>query len=155
MKLFVALLAPALMSAALADEPIDEIDPGTLRIDIGRLGVINAKSQEIWQKMRSDVDRANYDDPAMMSSNLRQTVWEYNEVREILCQDRFLVAQSCGEPYVPKWMFESSRTIPSLEELQSRQSEVAERVVSLWDAACERLKKVIDDRDSMPYCSVE
>ena len=158
MRLILMVTALVLAATALGSASSDStepVDPGTLRFDIGRLDVINARTQEIWQKMRSDDTRREYEDPVTMNSNLRRTVWEFNQLREALCHDRFMVEQSCGDPYVPKWVYESSMRTPSLDELQARQQELADRVVPFWDAACARLEKVVAHNDYMPYCSVE
>jgi hypothetical protein len=156
-KSFVAVgaltLAGALVSGAAVTQDPDDLR--TLRIDIGRLGVINEKTQQIWLKMRSDKPDQDMGAPVQLSSNLRNTVWAYNEMREELCNDKFVVEKSCGPPYVPQWVYETSKRVPSAKELQARQGELEQRVITLWDAACERLRKVIPSDDSQEYCSVE
>jgi len=126
-----------------------------LDIDIGRLDVINAHTEEIWLKMRSDDSRRDAEDPVQLNASLRRTVWQFNLLRDELCGERFLVEKSCGPAYVPKWMFESPGVPPSRKELEARYAELEDRIVPLWDAACDRLKKVVSDGDSMEYCSVE
>jgi len=58
----------------------------------------------IWQKLRPDESIVERHDLREMNHNLRRTVWEYNQLREDLCDNRFAVEQSCGAPFVPKWV---------------------------------------------------
>lgn len=156
MKMFAAMLVLAASGIAVSgDAPAPDDEAYVSEIDIGRLSVINQRTQEIWLKLRSDVRSDKVDDPGEMSSTLRYTVWDYNALREQLCSDRFMVEKSCGPPYVPKWMFESPRRIPSMKELAARQGELSERIEPLWDAACERLKKVVSEDDAREFCSIE
>ena len=60
-------------------------------------------------KLRSDGSRRDLNDSAWVNSELRRTVWEFNLLREELCRDRFMVEQTCGRPYVPKWAYEASK----------------------------------------------
>ena len=60
-----------------------------------------------------------------------------------------------GPPYVPKWIYETPKDAPSPQELQKRQEELADQVIPLWDAACERLQKIIAYDDSREHCSIE
>jgi hypothetical protein len=163
MKLIVTLATLVLAGLATSgDDAVDATPPPNvdddgldLRIDIGRLGVINQHTEEIWLKMRADDSRHDADDPVQLDAALRMTVWQFNLLRENLCSDRFLVEKSCGPAYVPRWMFESRDVPPSRKELEARYAELEDRIVPFWDAACDRLKKVISENDSMEYCSVE
>ena len=160
MKLSVALAALVLTGAAASGDSADNSDEEAIgnsdvRIDIGRLGVINARTSEIWSKLRSDEPRAGHDDVRAMNSTLRRTVWEYNLLREDFCQDRFMVETSCGAPFLPKWVVDVRNDAKTLEELQTRQQDLSGHVEALWDAACERLQKVISYDDSRQYCSIE
>jgi hypothetical protein len=162
MRAFVTVAALTLSCAAMSGDAVDqeEVDTGALEvadlgIDIGRLGLINEKTEEIWKKLRSDEYHGETREAVAMDSALRRTVWQLNELREELCLDRFMVEKSCGAPYVPKWALESSKVIPSMAELQKREDDLSDRIVSLWDAACDRLRKVITASDTMYYCSIE
>jgi hypothetical protein len=135
------------------EEPEDTADG--LGIDIGRLDVINDHTREIWLKLRSDQTKQPGDDPARLGSSLRRLVWSFNDLRDSLCNDRFMVEVSCGPPYLPKWIREPGNVVPTPRQLRERQSELEEQVVPLWDAACARLEKVIAADDAMQYCSVE
>ena len=158
MRLLVTVAALAVASAAVsgdaaAESDTDAIATSDTRISIGRLGVINEHTLEIWRKLRSDEARGERHDLKEMNHNLRRTVWEYNQLREDLCEDRFAIEQSCGTPFVPKWVDQKDAT--TLEELEAREGDLELRVVALWDAACKRLEKVISWEDSRPYCSIE
>jgi len=157
MKWIAMVAALGLACVAVSGDAIDESDEdaNSLGIDIGRLGVINDHTQQIWLKLRSDVREQRRDDRAQMSSNLRRLVWNYNDLREGLCNDRFMVEKSCGPPFVPKWALETREAVPSLKLLRERQAELEDQIVAYWDAACERLKKVVAEDDAMGYCSVE
>lgn len=157
MKWLVAVAALALASVALSGDAIEESDDdvNSLGIDIGRLGAINDRTQEIWMKLRSDAPRNRSDDAARLSSTLRGIVWSYNDLRETLCSDRFMVEKSCGPPFIPKWAVNTREAVPSLTQLRAREAELEDQIVSFWDAACERLKKVTTADDAMGYCSVE
>lgn len=157
MKLFVtSMLLPLLCGVALSGDAVEDADDVHMTgIDIGRLGVINDKTQEIWLRMRSDEARFRIDDPVQLSSSLRQIVWQYNQLREDLCDDRFMVEQTCGAPYLPAWIHEKHGDTPSSKELRARQAELEGRVIPLWDATCERLRKVIPGDNVQEYCSVE
>jgi hypothetical protein len=158
MKLFVTLTALVLAGAAVSGDADVESDTAELMdsdigIDIGRLGVLNERTSTIWQKMRSDETSTDRRDLRDMNYNLRRTVWEYNLLREDLCNDRFVVEQSCGAPFVPKWVYQKNAT--TWQELRAREGDLNVRIYALWDAACERLEKVISHDDWMPYCSIE
>jgi hypothetical protein len=168
MKFWVAVSALVLMGTAMScdvpalaegglesDIDVERLEIADIGIAIGRLSVMNEKTQEIWQKLRNDEHRDEYSDAAAKNYALRRTVWELNALREDLCHDRFMVEKSCGPPYVPKWAYESAKVIPSAAELQERQQDLEEKVVWLWDAACERLGKIITTSDIMYYCSIE
>jgi hypothetical protein len=160
MKLRVALAALALTGAAVSGDSADKsdveaIENSDVRIDIGRLGVINERTSEIWSKLRSDEPRAGRHDLRAMNSTLRRTVWEYNLLREDFCYDRFMVEKSCGAPFLPRWAVDMRSDAKTLEELQARQQDLAGHVEAPWEAACERLQKVISHDDSRQYCSIE
>jgi hypothetical protein len=148
-----ALAGSAVSSDVPEESDADLISTSDTRINIGRLGYINEQTLAIWRKLRSDESTAARYDLREMNHNLRRTVWEYNQLREDLCENRFAVEQSCGAPYVPKWVFQKDAT--TLDELDAREGDLDIRVVALWDAACKRLEKVISWEDSRPYCSVE
>jgi hypothetical protein len=156
MKFFITAAALALAGTAISGDTatVEPDDIDTTRIDIGRLGVINDHTREIWLKMRPDRASHVLDDPVQLNSSLRQIVWDYNALREELCNDRFLVERSCGAPYVPKWVYEAQKDVPTAKVLSARQEELADRIIPLWDAVCERLRKVMGD-DIQRYCSVE
>jgi len=107
----------------------------------------------IWQKLRPDESIVERHDLREMNHNLRRTVWEYNQLREDLCENRFAVEQSCGAPFVPKWVYQKNAT--TLAEQEAREGDLDARVIALWEAACKRLEKVISWEDSRPYCSIE
>jgi hypothetical protein len=157
MKWAVTVVALGLASAAVSADSIetaeDEVDG--LGIDVGRLDVINDRTREIWLKLRSDQTKPRGDDPAELSSSLRRIVWSFNDLRDSLCNDRFMVEKSCGPPYLPKWIREPGNVVPTPRQLRERQSQLEDQVVPLWDAVCARLKKVIGADDAMQYCSVE
>jgi hypothetical protein len=153
MKSFVTVAALILSCAAMSGDDTDA-DGSDLRIDIGRLGIINDKTREIWQKLRSDEHPGRPANPVAMNAWLRSTVWQFNELREDMCNDRFMVESSCGPPYVPTGALNSARVVPSAAELRRREAELADQVVPLWDAACDRLRRVIAD-EAMGYCSIE
>ena len=160
MKMFVTVTALVLTGAAVSGDAAvnvesDAIEDSDIDISIGRLGVINERTGDIWRKLRSDDSSTDRHNLRVMNYELRSTVWEYNQLREDLCNDRFMVEQSCGAPYVPKWVFESRPDATTLKELEARQEDLADHVVPLWDAACKRLEKVISNEDWMPYCSIE
>lgn len=157
MKWIAMVAALGLACVAVSGDAIEESDEdaNSLDIDIGRLGVINDHTQQIWLKLRSDVRGKRPDDRVQMSSNLRRLVWSYNDLREVLCNDRFMVEKSCGPPYVPGWALETREAVPSLKQLRARQADLEDQVVPFWDAACDRLKKVIAADDALEYCSVE
>lgn len=146
-----------LSGVAVSDDTIDEerLARSDLRIDIGRLSTIQERTDEIWLKMRSDEYHGPRESAAELNSQLRWNVWYYNELRESLCFQRFIVEKSCGPPYVPKWVFETQNDAPSTKELQARYEDVSDHIVPFWEAACERLEKVISHDDWMPYCSIE
>jgi len=158
MKWILHLGLLAMVSGAVSKDAV-ETDDGRevtdVRISIDRLAIMNERTQTIWQKMRAEVQRSSYDDPVVMNSALRGAVWEFNQLRENLCGDRFMVDKTCGAPFLPAWVYESPKAVPSLQELDRREGELEALIVPLWDAACERLRKVIPYEDSQEYCSIE
>jgi len=134
---------------------VEALELQDLRISIDRLGLIEEKTQEIWQKLRSDERRGETGQPGALNYALRRTLWDLNALREDLCRDRFMVEKSCVPPYVPSWALESPKVIPSARELQKRESDLEDQIVPLWDAACERLRKIVTTDDSMYFCSIE
>jgi hypothetical protein len=154
---FVALLAAGDDGYARETEPTEEQMEryNTLSIDIGRLGVINDSIVEAWKKRRADENQKSRYDPAELSSWLRAEVWHYNGLRESLCNDRYLVNASCGKPYLPAWIRESSVNTPSDRVLEQRQGELSDQIVRLWDAVCDDLKKRVPEEDAREFCSIE
>jgi hypothetical protein len=161
MKMFVTLSAMVLAGAAVSGDaaPVNAVAKDILDSDvdiaIGRLEAINEHTAEIWQKMREDAAAESRHDLRRLNSALRRTVWEYNRLREDLCADRFIVEESCGQPYLPGWVHDSKKMATTLKELEARQDDLAGQVVKLWDAACARLEKATSYEDSRPYCSIE
>jgi hypothetical protein len=151
------MLAAAAMSgdAAPPETNAEDIDTSDTRIGIGRLDVINDFTAQIWQKMRAGNSGGSHYTLRQLNSSLRSSVWEYNRLREELCNDRFIVEQSCGAPFLPKWALDPKRNAMTLDELDTREADLEVHVVALWDAACARLEKVISWDDSRPYCSIE
>jgi hypothetical protein len=159
MKRVLILVLAALCASCATPEPassdeLEDLDPGTLRIDIGRTGLISAKTLEIAQGAESKRSES-LESPAVMNSMLRAEVWQYNATRASVCLYGYLPEHSCGPPYLPKWIHESEKTAPSLAVLRARANELSMRVVALWDAACEEAKSRMKHEDWFPQCSVE
>jgi hypothetical protein len=160
MKFWVVLAALLMTGGAMSgdapagDDEAEDIETSDTRINIGRLGIINDLTAEVWRKMRAEGSQGS-PDMRQLNSSLRRTVWEYNQLREELCLDRFIVEQSCGAPFLPKWAVDPRKNAKTLQELDAREAELDVHVVALWDAACARLEKVIPLEDSRPYCSIE
>jgi hypothetical protein len=158
MKYFVTVTALIMVGAAVSGDAApgavaEDIMDSDIDISIGRLNVINQHTLEIWQKLREKDSSDGRHDLRNMNSALRSTVWEYNRLREDLCNARFAVEQSCETPFIPKWIHKKDAT--TLKELEARQSALEGRVVELWAAACKRLENVVSWEDSRPYCSIE
>lgn len=160
MKRVLRLVAIALCASCVstpeiapADDP-EDLDPGTLRIDIGRNGLISDKTLEIAQQA-GNKRPVSLESPAVMNAMLRAEVWEYNSTRASVCLYGYLPEHSCGPPYLPEWIHESEDVAPSMAVLRARADELSTRVVALWHAACEEARPRLKHEDWSPKCSIE
>jgi hypothetical protein len=119
MKFRAMLLAVALAACGQTGEkgaeapPVDQLDPFTLNIEIGRYGAMLSQVED-HTSQRPGVGEPDPAAPRELARSLRETVWEYNVQRSELCAKGLFTDVACGPAYEPVWIAEPDTVEPTM-----------------------------------------
>jgi hypothetical protein len=150
------LLAACGQNAAKApNAPERPRTPEDLQIEIGRYGVMLDQVHNLTAD-RSGANETAPTEPVAMARALRQTVWQYNQERSLLCGKGLFTDVSCGPSFQPVWISEPSDSAPTFEQLQNRSAAVGEEVQRFWNAVCEDARRREANAQERQYvCAIE
>jgi hypothetical protein len=154
--------APGAQSPADAPAPsaAEDEDGFNLRIDAGRISVLNGKIADALAGMRSPYEPHESEsilavrqrDLREAAAAVRQAAYDFLRLEGDACaQGKFAKIACAGAP-PPRWLDERADATPSPAELRRRLDALLTRMQPLLDEACAQGKR--ETKDEM-YCSVE
>ena len=154
------LLVLAILSGCAAKQPSVEEENSDMQLEDYRSSVILYSLRELIEIQssgaRQDAPPDAPPDARAWATALRQTVWEYNVESANMCMKGLSTRLSCLPALDPPWLTESANSSPTEKELLRRADWLEEKVIGLWDAACEEFRKSNPSpEDYMGYCSIE
>lgn len=155
MFLALALAACGQQGAEKAPEAPQPVDPWALQIEVGRYDVMLSHVDNLTSE-RPGPNELQSDDPRVIARQLREVVWRYNSERSSLCGRGLFTDVACGPPYSPVWLNEPDTVTPTLDDLQTRSTELGAVVTRFWDAVCADARTRTTNEDERQYvCAIE
>jgi len=150
------LLVLAVLSGCAAKQPPVEEVGSDMQLEDYRSSVILYRLRELIEVQSSGARQDAPPAARAWATALRQTVWEYNVESANMCMKGLSTRLSCLPALDPPWLTESANASPTEKELLRRADWLEERVIGLWDAACEEFRKSNPSPENyMGYCSIE
>jgi hypothetical protein len=152
--------SPGARTPADAPSVAEDEDGFNLRIDAGRISVLNGKIADALAGMRSPYEPHESEsilavrqrDLREAAAAVRQAAYDFLRLEADACaQGKFATIACAGGP-PPRWLGERPDAAPSPAELRRRLDALLARMQPLLDQACAQGKR--ETKDEM-YCSVE
>ena len=155
-------ISAAALVLTMRDAPAKEFAPANpdlafaLSIDVGRLGTMVGKAEEVVEAVAGEGALPNAADSKDESDatlrELKLVVLRYNIVVESACHADRLRAQFCRPLFMPDWLSEAPGTRYDQSRLQAMVKETSSRITPFWNAICARGKVVTGDTR---FCELE